>query len=159
MVKRGKLKGRYVTVLMDADDAVMEQVGGFVTFVREHAIVGLAIGFIIGTQAQAVIKQLVDSFIAPTLVLIFGGQLKNLKFSIGDATYAWGSMLYALINLMAVLVAIYLLLKIFKLDKLDKPKDKAAAAAAPAAKEAAKPKGGPAKEPAKTAATTPKSSK
>ncbi len=120
--------GRHVTVFMDADDAVRDQVGGFVTFVREHAVVGLAIGFIIGTQAQAVIKQLVDSFITPALTVLLGGALTKRAFVLGGEQFKWGAMVYALINLIFVLIAIYLLLKIFKLDKLDKPKDKPAPA-------------------------------
>jgi hypothetical protein len=31
-------------------------VGGFIDFVREHAVVGLAVGFVIGTQVQTVVK-------------------------------------------------------------------------------------------------------
>lgn len=124
LVKSGKMKGRHVTVLMDADDVVKDQVNGFVDFVREHAVVGLAIGFIIGAQAQAVIKQLVDSFITPMVSIVIGGNLTKRVFSLGGQEFKWGAMIYALINLISVLVAIYLLLKIFKLDKLDKPKDK-----------------------------------
>lgn len=122
-VKAGKMKGRTVTVLMDADDAVKDSVGGFVDFIRERAVVGLAIGFVAGTQAQAVVKQLIDSFITPTFELIFGSSLKNQKFSIGDTSFGWGMMAYALINLLFVLMAIYILVKVFKLDKLDKKKD------------------------------------
>lgn len=127
-VKSGKMKGRKVTVLLDADDIVREQVGGFVNFVREHAIVGLAIGFIIGTQAQTVIKQLVDSFITPLLGVLFGSSLKSQTFVLSGEKFTWGAMIYALINLLFVLAAIYALIKIFKLDKLDKPKDKPAPA-------------------------------
>lgn len=124
-VKSGKMKGRKVTVLLDADDVVKDQVGGFVNFLREHAIVGLAVGFIIGQQAQGVVKQLVDSFITPALVLIFGSSFKNQSITIGEAKFTWGLMLYALINLLFVLATIYALIKIFNLDKLDKPKEKA----------------------------------
>lgn len=122
-VKSGKMKGRTVTVLLDADDAVKDQVNGFVDFLRERAVVGLAIGFVAGTQAQAVVKQLIDSFITPAFELIFGSSLKNQKFSIGDTNFGWGMMVYALINLFFVLAAIYILVKLFKLDKLDKQKD------------------------------------
>lgn len=128
-VKNGKMKGRSVTVLMDADDVVREQVGGFVNFVREHAIVGLAIGFVVGQQAQGIIKQLITSFIDPTFKLLFGQSLSNLTLTIGSgpdaAIYKWGEMVQVMLNLLFVLATIYLLLKIFKLDKLDKPKDKA----------------------------------
>ena len=122
-VKSGKMKGRTVTVLMDADDAVKDQVNGFVDFLRERAVVGLAIGFVAGTQAQAVVKQLIDSFITPAFTLIFGSALQKQKFTIGEAQFGWGMMVYALINLFFVLAAIYILVKLFKLDKLDKKKD------------------------------------
>jgi large-conductance mechanosensitive channel len=120
------MKGRQVTVLLDADDVVREQVSGFVNFVREHAIVGLAVGFIVGQQAQGVVKQLVSSFIDPTLNLLIGQKLADLKFTVhlGDhsGTYPWGAMIVVLLNLLFVLVAMYLLIKIFNLDKLDKKK-------------------------------------
>jgi large-conductance mechanosensitive channel len=132
-IKSGKLKGHTVTVLYEADDVVREQFGGFVNFVREHAIVGLAVGFIIGQQAQGVIKQLIASFIDPTFKFLFGQTLSGLKFHIGHgshaAVYSWGDMVQVLLNLLFVLVTIYVLIKIFNLDKLDKP---AVATAAPA---------------------------
>jgi hypothetical protein len=58
-VKSGKMKGRTVTVLLEADDVVRDQFGDFIDFLRDHAIVGLAIGFVVGTQAQSVVKQLI----------------------------------------------------------------------------------------------------
>lgn len=126
-VKTGKMKGKKVTVLLEADDVVREQVGGFVKFVREHAIVGLAVGFIIGQQAQGVVKQLVASFIDPTLNLFIGKKLADLSFTLNFAgrsgTYPWGAMVVVLLNLLFVLVTIYVLIKIFNLDKLDKKTD------------------------------------
>ncbi|HSH55870.1 MAG TPA: hypothetical protein VK983_03520, partial [Candidatus Limnocylindrales bacterium] len=44
-----------------------------------------------------------------------------------SADFGWGGMVYALLNLLFVLGVIYALIKIFKLDKLDIPKEKAAA--------------------------------
>ncbi len=116
-----------VTVLLDTDDVVREQVGGFVTFLREHAIVGLAVGFIAGAQAQAVVKQLVTSFIDPSIQLFFGGaKLSDRSLTLhlfnNQAKFGWGAMMYAVINLIIVLATVYALIKIFKLDKLDKPK-------------------------------------
>jgi large-conductance mechanosensitive channel len=123
-LKSGKDKGRKVTVLLDADDVVRDQVSGFVNFIREHAIVGLAVGFIVGQQAQGVVKQLVNSFIDPTLQLLIGKTLANLSFTlhVGNHTgvYVWGAMVVVLLNLFFVLAVIYALIKIFKLDKLDK---------------------------------------
>ena len=45
-------KKRNITILLDEpQDYVREGVGGFVDFLREKAVVGLAVGFIIGQHA------------------------------------------------------------------------------------------------------------
>ena len=124
--KTRKRHSQTVAALLNSDDLVKDQVNGFVNFIREHAVVGLAVGFIIGTQAQTVIKQLVTSFIDPVIQLLFGGvQLSERKVTLhlftNQADFAYGAMIYAFINLFAVLVTIYILIKLFKLDKLDKP--------------------------------------
>lgn len=114
-----------VTVLLEPDDLVREQVGGFVNFLREKAVVGLAVGFIVGQQAQTVVKQLVDSFVTPFLSLLFGQDLANKKVSFHGATtvtFTWGQFVYVLINFLFVLAFIYFIIKLFNLDKLDKPK-------------------------------------
>ena len=115
-----------VTVLLDSDDIAREQVGGFVSFLREKAVVGLAVGFIIGQQAQGLVKQLVDSFITPILNVLLGQDLMKKQFFLGsnDPTHVvtWGKFLYALIDFLFVLVFIYAIIKLFNLDKLDKPK-------------------------------------
>jgi large-conductance mechanosensitive channel len=124
-VKSGKMKGRTVTVLTEADDTVREQLGGFVDFVREHAIVGLAVGFVAGAQAQTVVKQLIDSFITPSINLIIGGAaLDKRKFYLhlfnNGQDFYWGKMVLVLVNLFVVLATIYIMIKLLKLDKLDK---------------------------------------
>lgn len=112
------------SVILDpADDIVREQVGGFVTFMREHAVVGVAIGFIIGLQAQTLVKQLVTSFVTPLLTLIVGPNLEHKQWvanSRAHTVFAWGEFLYTLADFLVVLLFIYLVVKIFKLDKLDK---------------------------------------
>jgi large-conductance mechanosensitive channel len=115
-----------VTVFFEADDVMRDQVHGFVGFLREYSVVGLAIGFVAGAQAQSVVKALIDSFITPTFQLFLGGTaLVNRKFYLSwgnGSDFYWGKMVYALINLLFVLGTIYLLIKLFKLDKLQKPK-------------------------------------
>jgi large conductance mechanosensitive channel protein len=101
-------------------------VSGFIDFLREHAIVGLAVGFVIGTQVQTVVKQLVASFISPAFSLLFGNNLVSetytWHFRHNSEAFGWGALVYSLLNFLFVLMAIYLIIKIFKLDKLDKPK-------------------------------------
>lgn len=98
---------------------------GFIDFIREHAIVGLAIGFVIGTQVQSLVKQLVASFIDPLFQLFLGASLSSRHFNIsygGRTTpFPWGAFVYALLDFLFVIAAIYIIVKMLKLDKLDKP--------------------------------------
>lgn len=102
-------------------------VTGFVQFIREHAVVGLAIGFILGQQAQGLVKQLVGAFIDPAFKLLFGTALSERMFTIHwhgrSANFSWGSFAYSLLNFLFVMMAIYAIVKILNLDDLDKPKD------------------------------------
>lgn len=108
--------------------AVRRPVNGFVDFLREHAIVGLAVGFVLGTQVQTVVKQLISSFIDPLFKLILPGDKTlsartfTLHFDGRHANFGWGAVVYALIDFIFVAVAIYAIIKMFKLDKLDKKK-------------------------------------
>lgn len=115
-----------VSVVVGSD---LNPVNGFVDFLREHAIVGLAVGFAIGTQAQSLVKQLTDSFISPLLSLIIRGniQTKQSVAHIAGRTslpFTWGKLIYAFINFLFVLAVIYVIIKLFKLDKLDRPQAK-----------------------------------
>src|SRR5579872_3032154 len=59
------------------NEAVSKQVrgslSGFVQFLRDYSVLGLAIGFALGAQVQNVVKQLISSFIDPLFQLIFPG--------------------------------------------------------------------------------------
>ena len=114
-----------VTVLVSPDDFARQQVGGFVNFLRDHAIVGLAIGFAIGAQVQTLVKQLITSFVDPLSQLLFGKLVSSEKFTLHwhgrAAEFGWGAFLYALIDFLFVLFILFEVFKIFKRDKLDKP--------------------------------------
>jgi large-conductance mechanosensitive channel len=103
-------------------------VGGFLAFLRDYSVVGLAVGFVIGLQAQNLVKQLVASFIDPTFNLLFGQALNQRAFMMHFhgrfVSYSWGAFAYALLDFLFVLGAIYAIVKVFSLDKLTKPKKK-----------------------------------
>lgn len=108
------------------------QAGGFLTFIREQGVVGLAVGLAIGTAAGAAVKTIVDGFISPIVGFLIGGiDLVDLKWVIvaekadgnGGLALSWGAILSALITLIATAFVIYWLIHIAKLDKLDKKKD------------------------------------
>lgn len=115
----------HVSVIVNPE--LSEPVQGFVNFLREHAVVGLAVGFIIGLQAQTLMKQLVESFLTPLLNLVLGEvNTKEAVLSLGDktATFAWGKFVYSLVAFLFVLLAIYVIIKVLKLDRLEKTASK-----------------------------------
>lgn len=103
--------------------------GGFITFVREQGVVGLAIGLVIGTQVKTLVDQLVASFINPLLGLLLPGKGglvdKTFHLSIGEkgANFLWGAFVSQLISFLTVAAVIYFAFKALKLDKLDKKKE------------------------------------
>ena len=110
------------------------QVGGFVSFLREKGVVGLAVGLAIGTAATGVVTQIVNAVITPTVSLILGffglESLRSLNYVAKRAadgtpiiTYAVGDLIDALIKFLAVAAVIYFVVMGLKLDKLDKKKD------------------------------------
>lgn len=104
--------------------------GGFVQFVREQGVVGLAVGLAIGTAAGASVKVIVDQFISPIVALLTQGvDLNSLKWVIEGATadhaevaIGYGAILSSVITLLATAFVIYWLVHIAKLDRLDKSK-------------------------------------
>ena len=113
---------------------------GFMTFVREQGVVGLAVGLAIGTQAGIAVRSIVEGFINPIVAFIVGSQdaLMDARwhivgrdteevtymFTMGnrELVFAWGQVFTALITLLAVAAVIYYVVKGLKLDKLDKKK-------------------------------------
>lgn len=114
-----------ITVLVDSEEALERQVHGFVGFLRERAIVALAVGFVVATQAQNLIKQLLASFLDPLTKIFFGSRLSDQTFTWTyhgrSQNFAWGEFVYVLINFFVVILTLYIIIKLFKLDKLDKP--------------------------------------
>jgi large-conductance mechanosensitive channel len=103
-------------------------VGGFIEFLREYTVVTLAIGFVIATQVQGLVRQLVADFIDPLSKLFFGTALSDRTFTLHfhdrAANFAWGDLAGGMIDFVFVLFTIYVIIKIFQLDKLGKPGDK-----------------------------------
>ena len=101
---------------------------GFIDFVREQGVVGLAIGLVLGTQVKALVDQIVASFINPLLGLLLPGKGSlpekafNISFNGKNQDFMWGAFMAQLISFMAVAAIIYLVVRQLKLDKLDKKK-------------------------------------
>ena len=96
----------------------------FVLFVRQQGVIGLAVAFVIGGAVQKLISSLVSDLINPLIGLMLGRtqDLKELSFSVGSATFAWGNFLSNLIDFLIIAFVIYILVKGLRADVLDKPK-------------------------------------
>ena len=109
------------------------QLNGFVTFIRQQGVIGLAVGLAIGTAAGASVKVIVDQFINPIVALLTRGvDLVSLKWVLIDENTAtgqaevaigWGAIIASLITLVATALVIYLFIHFAKLDRLDKKKE------------------------------------
>jgi len=98
---------------------------GFIDFVREQGIIGLAIGFLLGGSVSKVVTSLVQDIVNPFLGIVLGsaGNLSDMSFTVGQATVRWGSFIASFIDFATIASVVYVLIRIFKFDKLDKKKD------------------------------------
>lgn len=102
---------------------------GFVNFIREQGVVGMAVGLAIGTAAGDTVKKLVTAFIDPLVQLVVGSQqgLQSASFTLEIAgrkgEFLYGAFVSSLITLIAVAFVVYAIIHFLKLDKLDKKKD------------------------------------
>ena len=103
---------------------------GFLNFIREQGVVGLAVGLAIGTAAGASVKAIVDNFVSPLVALLTQGvELNTLKWVIQEAgngkdevAIGWGAILSSLVTLTATALVIYLVVHGAKLDRIDRKK-------------------------------------
>ncbi len=97
---------------------------GFVEFIREQGVVGLAVGFILGGAVSKVVSALVTDIINPVISIITGaaGNLKDEVLKIGPVKIMWGDFLNTLIDFLVISAVVYFGVKLLRLDKLDKKK-------------------------------------
>jgi large conductance mechanosensitive channel len=98
---------------------------GFLNFIREQGVVGLAVGFILGGAVSKVVSALVTDIINPIIGLALGaaGGLKTASFGIGSAQILYGDLISVLIDFIVVALVVYFGVKAIGLDKLDKKKE------------------------------------
>lgn len=137
MIKKASVATAKATILKKRSDWRAENLrgglkghgSGFIDFVREQGIVGLAVGLAIGTAAGDTVKKLVEAFINPVVQFLVGSgdQLSSAHFVFvlwgRRADFQWGAFVSSAITLVATAFVIYLIVHYLHLDKLDKPKE------------------------------------
>lgn len=110
--------------------APVKHASGFMDFVREQGVVGLAVGLAIGTSATVLVKSIVDNLVNPIVGALLPGSsnLSDKYICIGKEAgqcvnqLGWGAVVSNIISFMAVAAVVYLAVKALRLDKLDKKK-------------------------------------
>jgi large conductance mechanosensitive channel len=136
--KKAARKAKVVKVAKKANVApkAIAKVGSsrmkdFLDFLRTQGAVGLAVGLVLGGATAVVVKSLIDNVVMPPLGLLLGSNqgLKGLNITIGGhigsktATINYGIFLNDLINFIVIALVVYIIIKIFHFDKIDKKKD------------------------------------
>ncbi len=97
---------------------------GFIDFIREQGVMGLAVGFILGGAVSKVVSALVTDIINPLLGIIIGStsNLNDAFIQVGPSKILWGNFLNTTIDFLVIAAVVYFGVKGLKLDKLDKKK-------------------------------------
>ncbi len=98
---------------------------GFINFIREQGVVGLAVGFILGGAVSKLVSAIVTDIINPIIGALLGSidGLKSASISIGSAKILYGDLLSVLIDFIIIASVVYFGVKGMGLDKLDKKKE------------------------------------
>lgn len=101
---------------------------GFMNFIREQGVIGLAVGLAIGTAAGDTVRKMVEGFVAPIVQFLVGSQERletatwTLEAFNRTAEFKWGAFVSSFITLAATALIIYLIVHFAKLDRLDRKK-------------------------------------
>lgn len=97
---------------------------GFINFIREQGVIGLAIGFILGGAVSKVVSALVADIINPLIGLVLGATegLKTASFGIGSAQILYGDLISVVVDFLIIASVVYFGFKMLGFEKLDKPK-------------------------------------
>jgi large conductance mechanosensitive channel len=104
---------------------------GFLDFVREQGVIGLAVGLVLGGAVSVLVKSLIDNVVMPPIGVLLGSAegLKGLTVSMGEhggkeAVLSYGLFLNDLINFVVIAGVVYGVVHVLGFDKkLDKKKD------------------------------------
>lgn len=100
---------------------MQKNISGFIDFIREQGVVGLAIGFILGGSVSKLVSSLVNDVIQPIIGLLFGSP-EGLKAMTIAGTIKYGQFLAAAIDFFLIAAVVYFGFKGLRLEKLDRKK-------------------------------------
>lgn len=90
---------------------------GFFQFIREQGVMGLALGFILGTAVSKVVASFSADVINPLIALVLGSSDTIESFAIGSIKL--GNFIANIVDFLIIAAVVYFLFKMLGLDKLD----------------------------------------
>ena len=103
---------------------IKKKLKGFMDFIREQGVVGLAVGFILGGAVAKIVTSLVDNIINPLIGALMGKvDLADKALHLGSVALKWGAFLSSIVDFVIIAAVIYFGVKALGLDKLDKKQE------------------------------------
>jgi large conductance mechanosensitive channel len=88
---------------------------GFIEFIRSQGVIGMGVGFIMGSSITKLTTSLVTDIINPFIGLLMGSHIGDLKaayFQIGSSKIFWGSFASSLVDFLIIAFVVYLIVKL-----------------------------------------------
>ena len=100
----------------------MSLIAEFLEFLKEYKVVALAVAFIIGVAATALVKSFVDNIIMPWVnVLTPSGDWKEAVLALGPVKLGIGPFAAECINFIIIALVVFLIAKyVMKEEKVEK---------------------------------------
>jgi large conductance mechanosensitive channel len=94
----------------------------FKEFLKEYKVMALAVAFIIGVAATALIQSLVNNVIMPIITpFVAGGAWQEATLHLGPIAIKWGAFLASVINFVIIAFVVFLIAKyVMKEQKVTK---------------------------------------
>jgi large conductance mechanosensitive channel len=90
----------------------------FTEFLNEYKVLALAIAFIIGVAATALVKSLVDNILMPIIAPLIGnGGWRTATLNIGPVAIGWGAFLGEIINFAIIAWVVFLMARLVLKEK------------------------------------------
>lgn len=91
-------------------------VGGFIAFLKQYGVIGLAIAVIIGGKLNDFIKAFVDGLIMPLIgLMIPGGEWRQAAFTVttsnGETKFLYGPVMGSTLDFLIVALIVYVFAK------------------------------------------------
>lgn len=96
---------------------------GFINFIREQGVVGLAVGFILGGAVSKTVSSLVENIVNPIIGVILGKvDLADKMLTMGSVSLKYGAFVSTVVDFVIIALVVYYGVIALGLNKLDKAK-------------------------------------